>query len=133
MVHELLIYGAAGMLFWPTLRLAAQDIDSIVGPANRSPTTIAEDIKDPAEKSAFVNLLKATDPEKILGQARSFLLKYPRSAFLAVAAEAAARSSFDLGDLKSGLDYAHLSLSLLPENPSAVGCSRRCAGCSAAE
>ena len=49
--------------------------------------------------------------------ARSFLLRYPRSAFLAVAAEAAARSSIDLGDLKSGLDYAHLSLSLLPENP----------------
>ena len=57
---------AAGMLLWPNLRLAAQDIDSIVGPANRSPTTIAEDIKDPAEKSAFVNLLKATDPGKIL-------------------------------------------------------------------
>ena len=117
MVHKLLIYAAAGMLLWPNLRLAAQDIDSIVGSATRSPTTIAEDIKDPAEKSAFVNLLKATDPEKILALARSFLLKYPRSAFLAVAAEAAARSSFDLGDLKSGLDYAHLSLSLLPENP----------------
>jgi predicted CXXCH cytochrome family protein len=116
-VPKLLIYAAAGMLLWPNLRLAAQDIDSIVGSATRTPTSIAEDIKDPAEKSAFVNLLKATDPEKILAVARSFLLKYPRSAFLAVAAEAAARSSFDLGDLKSGLDYAHLSLSLLPENP----------------
>ena len=117
MVHKLLIYAATGMLLWPNLRLAAQDIDSIVGSATRTPTTISQDIKDPAEKSAFVNLLKATDPEKILAMARSFLLKYPRSAFLAVAAEAAARSSFDLGNLKSGLDYAHLSLSLLPENP----------------
>jgi predicted CXXCH cytochrome family protein len=116
-LRKLLICGAAAMLLWPDLRLAAQDIDSIVGSATRTPTTIAEDIKDPAEKSAFVNLLKATDPEKILAMARSFLLKYPRSAFLAVAAEAAARSSFDLGDLKSGLDYAHLSLPLLPENP----------------
>jgi predicted CXXCH cytochrome family protein len=116
-VHKLLIYGAAGILLCANLCLAAQDIDSIAGSANRSSTTIAEDIKDPAEKSAFVNLLKATEPAKILAQARQFLLKYPRSAFLAVVAEAAARSGFDLGDLKSGLDYAHLSLSLLPENP----------------
>ncbi len=121
-VHTLLIYlaagmGAAGMLLCANLRLAAQDIDSVVGSASRSPTTIADDIKDPAEKSAFVELLKASDPVKILALARSFLLKYPQSGFLAVAAEAAARSSFDLGDLKSGLDYAHLSLSLLPENP----------------
>jgi hypothetical protein len=31
--------------------------------------------------------------------------------------EIAARSSFDLGDRKSGLDQAHQSLVLLPENP----------------
>ena len=31
--------------------------------------------------------------------------------------EIAARSSFDLGDLKVGLDYAHQFLALLPENP----------------
>jgi hypothetical protein len=113
-VRQLLIYAATAMLLWPNLRLAAQDIDSIVGSATRTPTTIAEDIKDPAEKSAFVNLLKATDPQKILAMARSFLTTYPRSAFLAVAAEAAARSSFDLGGFQSGLDYAHMSLSLLP-------------------
>ena len=115
-VHKLLIY-VAGMLLCANLRLAAQDIDSVVGSASRSPTTIAADIKDPVERSAFVELLKTKDPAKILALARSFLLKYPRSAFLSVAAEAGARSSFDLGDLKSGLDYAHLSLSLLPENP----------------
>lgn len=117
LVHKLLIYSAAGMLLCANPWLAAQQIDSIAGSASRSPTTIAEDIKDPAERSTFVELLKANDPAKILALARSFLLKYPRSAFLAVAAEAAARSSFDLGDLKAGLDYAHLSLSLLPENP----------------
>jgi predicted CXXCH cytochrome family protein len=121
-VHRLLIYAAAGMgaagaHLCANLRLAAQDIDSVVGSASRSPTTIADDIKDPVERSAFVELLKANDPAKIIALAHSFLLKYPRSAFLSVAAEAGARSSFDLGDLKSGLDYAHLSLSLLPENP----------------
>lgn len=113
----LLVSGLAAMLLCLHLRLAAQDIDSIVTSASRSPTTIADDIKDPAERSAFVNLSRTTDPQKILAQARSFLLKYPRSEFLAPVADAAARSSFDLGDLKSGLDYAHFSLLLLPENP----------------
>jgi predicted CXXCH cytochrome family protein len=121
-VHTLLIYSAvgmsaAGMLLCTHPRLAAQDIDSVAGSASRSPTTAAGEIKDPAERSAFVELLKTKDPAKILSMARSFLLKYPQSEFLAVAAEAAARSSFDLGDLKPGLEYAHLSLSLLPENP----------------
>src|SRR5271156_909 len=97
-VHKLLIYSAAVTLLCANLRLAAQDIDSVVGSASRSPTTIADDIKDPMERSAFVELLKTKDPAKILAMARSFLLKYPRSAFLSVAAEAGARSSFDLGD-----------------------------------
>ncbi len=113
----LLVSGLAGMLLCTNLRLAAQDIDSIVTSASRSSATIADDIKDPAERSAFINISKATDPQKLLALTRSFLEKYPRSAFLAPVADAAARSSFDLGDLKSGLDYAHLSLSLLPENP----------------
>ncbi len=112
-----LFYSLAGVLLGAGLYLAAQQIDSIASSADRSSATVADDIKDPGEKAAFVTLLKAADPGRILTLARSFLLTYPRSAFLAVAAEAAARSSFDRGDLKPGLDYAHLSLSLLPENP----------------
>ena len=57
------------------------------------------------------------DPQKLLALARSFLDTYPQSAFLAPVAEKAARASFDLGALKSGLDYAHFSLLLMPENP----------------
>src|ERR1700761_8383494 len=91
-VHKLLIYAVAGMvaagtLLYANMRLAAQDIDSVVGSASRSPATIADDIKDPVERSAFVELLKAKDPVKILAMARSFLTKYPQSAFLSVAAE----------------------------------------------
>ncbi len=115
--HALLVYGAAGMLFCATQRLASQSIDSVVTSASRSPISIADEIQDPAERSAFVTILQTTDPAKLFALSRSFLLTYPRSAFLAQAADAAARSSFDLGELTSGLDYAHLSLSLLPENP----------------
>ncbi len=116
-VQALLICSAAGMLFCASQRMAAQNIDSVVTSGSRSPISIADEIQDPAERSAFVAILETTDPEKLLALSRSFLVTYPRSAFLAPAAEAAARSSFDLGELKSGLDYAHLSLSLLPENP----------------
>jgi tetratricopeptide (TPR) repeat protein len=116
-MHAVLIYGSAGMLFCATQRLASQNIDSVVTSASRAPISIADEIQDPAERSAFVTILQTTDPVKLLALSRSFLLTYPRSAFLAPAADAAARSSFDLGELKSGLDYAHLSLSLLPENP----------------
>ena len=106
-----------GVLVCTALHLHAQEIDSIGSSADRTSATVADDIKDPAERSAFMTLLKTTDPAKIQPISRAFLNKYPRSAFLAVAAEAAARSSFDLGDFRAGLDYAHLSLSLLPENP----------------
>ncbi len=97
--------------------MAAQDIDSIVTSASRSSATIADGIKDPGERSAFVNIAKTKDPQKLLAFTRSFLEAYPRSAFLAQVAEGAARASFDLGDLQSGMDYARFSLSLLPENP----------------
>ena len=104
------------LLLSASLPLAAQDIDSVVS-GNRIPVTIANEIKDPAERSAFINLSKTTDSRDLLDRTQSFLKTYPQSAFLAPVADAAARSSFDLGDFKSGLDYAHLSLSLRPENP----------------
>ncbi len=113
----LLLSGLTGALLAANLHLAAQDIDSIITSASRSSATIADGIKDPGERSAFINIAKTKDPQKLLTLTRSFLEKYPRSAFLAEVAEGAARASFDLGDLKSGMDYARFSLSLLPENP----------------
>jgi predicted CXXCH cytochrome family protein len=117
MRFSLLFSGLTGALLAASLSLAAQDIDSIVTSASRSSSTIADGIKDPAERSAFVNIAKTKDPQKLSALTRSFLDKYPRSAFLAPVADGAARASFDLGDLQAGMDYAHLSLSLLPENP----------------
>src|ERR1700730_8543024 len=105
----LLFSGLTGTLLAANLQLAAQDIDSIVTSASRSSATIADGIEDPAERAAFVTIAKTTDPQKLQALTRSFLETYPRSAFLAQAAEGAARSSFDLGDLQSGMDYARFS------------------------
>ena len=105
------------LLLGVCLHLEPQQLDSVGSSADRTSTTITDEIRNPRERAALIAVLKATGARKILPLARSYLLEYPQSAFLAIAAEAAARSSFDLGDLKPGLDYARFSLSLLPENP----------------
>ncbi len=112
-----LALGIAAIFACSGLLSAAQTIDSVITTASRAPISITDEIQDPAERAAFAELLKTTDPQKTLAMARSFLGRFPRSAFLAPVAERAARASFDLGDLKSGLDDARFSLELLPENP----------------
>lgn len=95
----------------------AQDIDTVVSPRNRSPATIADQINDPAERAAFLALYQHHDPAEMLADAQAFLERFPQSAFLAQAYEVAARSSFDSGHYREGLDYARQSLAFLPENP----------------
>ena len=93
----------------------AQELDSNGG--SRSPGKISDQISDPAERAAFVALYQKTDPKRLLSAAQAFLQQFPQSAFLAQVLEIAARSSFDEGDYKGGLEYARQSLVLLPENP----------------
>jgi predicted CXXCH cytochrome family protein len=112
-----LALGVAGIVACADLDLTGQNIDSIVTTETRAPISIQDEIQDPAERSAFVALFGTKDPTKMRALARSFLGRYPKSAFLAPVAEKAARSSFDLGDLRLGLEYAHLSFVLFPENP----------------
>jgi hypothetical protein len=97
--------------------IRAQSIDSAAVPANRSSVSIVDQIRDPAERAAFEKLLKTTNPQRTLALAREYLRAYPQSAFLATAEERAARASFDLNDLTTGLAYARDSLQILPENP----------------
>src|ERR1700747_1292103 len=99
----LLLSGLTGLLLAANPHLAAQDIDSVVVSASRTSETIADEIKDPAERSAFINIAKTKDPQKLLQLTRSFLERYPQSAFLAQVAEGAARFSFDLGALRAGM------------------------------
>jgi predicted CXXCH cytochrome family protein len=106
-----------GTLLSAAIPVAAQDIDTLVTTTNRSPSSVADQISDPAERGAFLDLYKPQDAGAMLRAAKSFLQKFPQSAFLAQAYEVAADSSFDQGDYAGGLVFARQSLTYLPENP----------------
>lgn len=97
--------------------LAGQDIDSAPPVQRRNVATIADQIIDPSERSAFLELFRPASPAEMLARAEGFLTRYPQSAFLAQAYEVAARGSFDVEKYETGLAYAHQSLAILPENP----------------
>ena len=106
-----------GMLLSVGAPAAAQDIDTVVTTTNRNPSTVADQIADPAEKAAFLRLYQHKVPAEMLQAAKLFLQDFPQSAFLAQAYEVAADSSFDQHDYSAGLDFARQSLTYLPENP----------------
>lgn len=101
----------------PLATLAGQDIDANITTLSRRPATVADQISDEAERTAFLALFQHTQPKEMLEQAQSFLARFPSSAFLFQAYEIAARASFGLEDYDAGLNYARQSLTLLPENP----------------
>lgn len=107
----------AGLLLSLATSFAGQDIDSNPLVQRKSVSTIADQITDPAERSAFLDLFRPASPAEMLTRAEGFLSRFPQSAFLAQAYEVAARASFDLQKYESGLNYARQSLALLPENP----------------
>jgi predicted CXXCH cytochrome family protein len=106
-----------GLVLSMAIPVAAQDIDTLVTTTNRNPSTVADQISDPAERVAFLNLYKPQGAAVMLQAARAFLQHFPQSAFLAQAYEVAADSSFDEGDYPGGLAFARQSLTYLPENP----------------
>ena len=108
--------GLAVLLFALTA-LVAQDIDSVLTVQKRNPTSLADQIADPSEKAAFLQMFEPAPPTDMRAHAEDFVRRFPQSAFLAQAYEIAARGCFDLGDYDKGLAYAHQSLTLLPENP----------------
>jgi predicted CXXCH cytochrome family protein len=105
------------ILFFGRVPLVAQDIDSNPLIQKRSISSIADQITDPSERAAFLQLFPQAPAALMLGRAEAFLARFPQSSFLAQAYEVAARASFDLQNYEPGLNYARRSLSLLPENP----------------
>ena len=105
-----------GLLACSVGLVKAQDIDANLTGQRRTPSTIADQIMDLAERDAFLDLFKQSTPELMLRHANFFLDAFPQSAFLAQGYEVAARACFDLQDYQSGLSYAGKSLALLPEN-----------------
>src|SRR6266853_1199564 len=105
------------ILLWSLTCLVAQDIDSVPSLQKRNLASIADEISDSAERSAFLQLFKPASPGEIRARAEAFLERFPQSGFLAQAYEVAARGCFDLAEYEKGLGYARQSLALLPENP----------------
>jgi predicted CXXCH cytochrome family protein len=106
-----------GVLLGSWFPLVAQQIDANITAENRKPSTVAEQIADPAERAAFEALFHETRAEQKLGQAESFLGRFPQSEFLFQVYDIAARACYELADYDRGLDYAAKSLRLLPESP----------------
>ena len=106
------------MLLTAGAPLAAQDIDTVVTTTTRNPSTVADQIADPAEKAAFLRLYNHRDPGEMLHASKLFLQDFPRSAFLAQAYEVAADSSFDQHEYAAGLEYAKKSLTACRRTPS---------------
>src|ERR1700686_2514951 len=96
------------LLCW-LARLPAQDIDSVPTTQKRSPASIADEITDPAERTAFLELFNQVPAADMRSRAEFFLRRFPQSAFLAQAYEVAARGCFALGDYERGLTYAQQS------------------------
>lgn len=95
----------------------AQEFDAIVSSENRKPSTVLDEMDDPAERQAFQALYQKTDAAEKLKRAEAFLTAYPRSWVLAEANEIAAKAAIELGDYDRALRYASDSLKLFPENP----------------
>jgi predicted CXXCH cytochrome family protein len=105
------------LIFCHLAPLGAQDIDANITTQNRKSSTVADQISDASERAAFLALFKQGSPAERLQQAKSFLGRFPQSAFLFQAYDVAARASFDLQDYDLGVRFARESLTLLPENP----------------
>jgi len=57
---------------------AAQDIDSVPSVQKRSLASIADEIADPAERSAFLQLFKPAAPAEMRARAEAFSSRFPR-------------------------------------------------------
>ena len=110
-------YWLIAILLCPLLPLVGQDIDANPSIQKHSLSTIADQISDESERTAFLELFRQAPPAQMQARAEAFLSRFPQSAFLAQAYEVAARGSFDLGNYGPGLMFAEKSLVLLPENP----------------
>src|SRR5207249_7645262 len=76
----------------------AQDFDVVISTTNRKSFTIVDQVKDPAERKAFLALYGKMSPREKAKLAEDFLGAYPQSWLLAQVYEIAAKSYIDLED-----------------------------------
>ena len=110
--------GFIALVLPSTLRcVGAQEFDTVISTQNRKAYTIVDQIEDPLERRALIELFTPSSAEVKVRLAEQFLTRYPRSWFLPQALEIAAKAFIDLGGYAQALKYGRDSLELLPENP----------------
>ena len=96
--------------------LPAQNTDSLVL-ENTRPFTVLDQISNPSEREAVLDVYRAGSSREKANKAETFLVQYPQSWLLAEIYEIAAKAFIDLGDFDRALQYGRASLEILPENP----------------
>ena len=97
--------------------IVAQDRDVVIAENDHKPFTVIDQITDPGERNAFINLYSRKDPAERARMAEAFLANYPTSWLLAEVYEIVAKADIDLGNYDLAIKYSRKSLKLLPENP----------------
>src|SRR5579862_3466569 len=107
----------ACVLLGAAIHAGAQNLDTAIFSAAPQQFTILDQIDQPKERRAFMDLYKMSGPATRLKAAQVFLTEYPDSWLLAQVYEIAAKASIDLGEFPTAISYAKESLRLFPENP----------------
>ncbi len=107
----------ACVLLCAAIHAGAQNLDTAIFSAAPQEFTILDQIDQPKERRAFMDLYKMNAPAARLKAAQMFLSVYPDSWLLAEVYEIAAKASIDLGELPAAISYAKESLRWFPENP----------------
>jgi predicted CXXCH cytochrome family protein len=79
--------------------------------------TVIDQITDPAEREALLQIYREPTPRAKAEWADAFLKKYPQSWLLPEVYEIAAKAYLDLGELDRALQDGRASLQILPEAP----------------
>ena len=95
----------------------AQELDTAIHSSGRTQSSVLDQIANPSERKAFLQLYREHKPAARRSLAEKFLSDYPASWLLAQVYEIAAKACLDLDDAECALDMGARSLRLLPENP----------------
>lgn len=94
----------------------AQDIDTLITSRTPYKTTVFDEVQDPGERRALVNLFVGKNPAARIRHAEDFFRSYPQSSFLAEVYQVEAKAQIETGDYGAALKNASKSLRLYPEN-----------------
>ena len=103
-------------VFWSVALSSGQDLDLVLYAGDPEKRSVIDQIEDPEERDAFVELRETTDPARKRALAEAFLERFPKSWLVAFAHSMAAKACIALDDLQAGLEHGRRSIRILPEN-----------------